>query len=191
MVYIQWRGNRKVPVPIFSLPPVITCIGATESCKRICYGKKSWIYPAVRKRRMENYNDSQKPDFVDKIIAEMKKHKFDKFRIHETGDFYSQEYLDKWIEIVKAFPEVRFLAYTKSWQLDFSKIPKNLIIYYSVMPDTKHFPKTKMPYAYVIGKSLTYKSKVTGFDCPYPEKGCKECGYKCWDGGDNVIFKRH
>lgn len=191
MVFIQWKGNRKLKIPIFSLPPIYTCIGATETCKQICYGRKSWIYPMVRYHRWMNYAESLKDDFPEKMIAEMEKHKFDKFRIHETGDFYNQEYLHKWIEIAKAFPNVKFLAYTKSWQLDFSRLPKNFIVYYSVMPDTKHFPKTKMPYAYVIGKGLTYKNKPKGFTCPYPEMGCDECGYKCWEGDRNVIFRKH
>ena len=38
-------------------------------------------------------------------------------RIHESGDFYSREYLEKWLEIARHFetnPRVVFACYTKS-----------------------------------------------------------------------------
>ena len=44
-------------------------------------------------------------------------------RIHSSGDFFSQEYLNMWTSIVKDFPEYQFYAYTKeSDKLDFSEI---------------------------------------------------------------------
>jgi hypothetical protein len=40
------------------------------------------------------------------------------FRIHVSGDFYSAAYTRKWIQIVKALPEVQFYAYTRSWRVE-------------------------------------------------------------------------
>lgn len=34
-------------------------------------------------------------------------------RVHDSGDFYSDEYLDAWVEIAKEIPDVLFYAYTK------------------------------------------------------------------------------
>lgn len=34
-------------------------------------------------------------------------------RVHDSGDFYSDEYLDAWIEIARSVPDVLFYAYTK------------------------------------------------------------------------------
>lgn len=34
-------------------------------------------------------------------------------RIHDSGDFYSEEYLMKWIDVMKRNPSVQFYAYTK------------------------------------------------------------------------------
>lgn len=39
-------------------------------------------------------------------------------RIHDSGDFFSQDYLDAWKAIAAAFPSVIFYAYTKSLHLD-------------------------------------------------------------------------
>jgi hypothetical protein len=72
-------------------------------------------------------------------------------RIHESGDFFSQDYLDAWIKISKAFPDVMFYTYTKSYMLDFNKALKlpNLNIRYSIDPTTRHYPKQKMSQALV------------------------------------------
>lgn len=34
-------------------------------------------------------------------------------RIHDSGDFFSREYLEAWIDIARDFPDVLFYAYTK------------------------------------------------------------------------------
>ena len=35
-------------------------------------------------------------------------------RIHDTGDFFSREYLEDWLTFMRAHPDVWFYAYTKS-----------------------------------------------------------------------------
>jgi len=72
-------------------------------------------------------------------------------RIHESGDFFSQDYLDAWVSIIKAFPTFSFWAYTKSYMLDFKEALKlkNLNLRYSVDPTTEHLPKQKMAKAVV------------------------------------------
>jgi hypothetical protein len=37
-------------------------------------------------------------------------------RVHVGGDFYSVEYIHKWIKIVRANPDVLFYTYTRSWR---------------------------------------------------------------------------
>lgn len=34
-------------------------------------------------------------------------------RIHDSGDFYNLNYIAKWFDVMRAFPEVQFYAYTK------------------------------------------------------------------------------
>ena len=39
------------------------------------------------------------------------------FRIHSSGDFFSVKYANVWYAIARAFPDVRFLAFTKQWDV--------------------------------------------------------------------------
>ena len=40
---------------------------------------------------------------------------FNYFRIHDSGDFYSLEYLWAWLEVVARLPKIRFWAPTRNW----------------------------------------------------------------------------
>jgi hypothetical protein len=114
----------------FGLPPVKTCPGAGE-CLRFCYGCKG-TYKVFKKtiseaqnRRLEATKDMF---FFANITSELQsmKKKPTAVRIHDTGDFYSQEYFNKWCDVASSNPDVLFYAYTKSLHLDFSKRPANL-----------------------------------------------------------------
>src|SRR5574343_650785 len=113
------RGNRKLKQGylIWNLPAVKTCPGSTAICRKLCYARKAErVYPDVLPCRMSNYHDSKKESFTDDMIMLIEKtlktyKKFNGyFRVHESGDFYNQKYLDSWFKIVAQFPEIKFLA---------------------------------------------------------------------------------
>ena len=196
MVYIS-SGNRRMGLPTFSLPSEVTCPGATTLCKEYCYAKKAEkTWKNVLPCRFNNMYESSNGNFVKKVNKIIKSKKPTYFRIHESGDFYSQEYLDKWFKIIRANPKVKFLAYTQNYDLDYSKKPNNLVLYWTVWPDSKNIPKEGL-YAYVIddgkGKLPEYKVKPKGKNCT---KGmgskvkCENCQY-CLEGKGDVIFKVH
>jgi len=54
-------------------------------------------------------------------------------RIHDSGDFFSREYLDGWITLADRFPYILFYAYTKEVQmLEDATLPPNFLICYSM-----------------------------------------------------------
>lgn len=58
------------------------------------------------------------------------------YRIHVSGDFISQKHVDGWAQIAREYPSIKFLAYTKSYSLNYTKRPSNLEIVFSVFPAT-------------------------------------------------------
>jgi hypothetical protein len=54
-------------------------------------------------------------------------------RIHDAGDFYSREYLDRWCSIARKVPHILFYAYTKevAMVLEHDDIPLNMRIVFS------------------------------------------------------------
>ncbi len=114
-----------------------TCPAAL-ACRGVCYAKQgTYRFPNVVAARHHNLSLSQRSDFADLIIADLankvvKSRKcrkpYNVVRLHDAGDFYSQDYLDAWAKVAAAYPAVIFYAYTKSVHLDMSAIPQNLRI---------------------------------------------------------------
>ncbi len=103
-----------------------TCPGAL-ACRAVCYAKQGRLaMPNAVARRMENLQATQSPDFVPSFLSAVIDSGADIVRIHDSGDFYSQQYLNAFFLIAKCLPAVTFYAYTKSLHLDWSKCPENL-----------------------------------------------------------------
>ena len=110
----------------------LTCPFAGE-CVKFCYAQKgaySWsnVKPAFEKR----YELTKTDDFVNEMNKEIAKKKPDYVRVHDSGDYYSKAYLDKWIEIAIHNPHVRFYSYTNSVEmLKAAELPDNYDIIFS------------------------------------------------------------
>lgn len=64
-------------------------------------------------------------DLHDAILVQSTR-KTTKVRIHESGDFFSGEYLDAWIKVAQMLPHLKFYCYSKSLQLFLNfKLPAN------------------------------------------------------------------
>lgn len=165
-------GNRKMSFPTWSLPAKRTCPGSTPQCRANCYAcKAESAYPDVLPCRSRNLAVSRQDGFVVAMVVILGRRKSDYVRIHESGDFYSQAYLDKWIAICRALPGKTFLAFTKSFHLDYSDKPSNLVIVWSIWPDTDltRVPAGPRAYAGDCGK-------VRAVECIGQ---CDACGI-CW-----------
>lgn len=117
----------------FGLPAVDTCPGAS-ACKGICFATQgTYRFRKVREVRASNWEASRSATFVQDMVASLRARRSrNTVRVHDSGDFYSQEYLDSWFAIARALPGKRFYAYTKSLHLDFAGKPDNFTIVQSL-----------------------------------------------------------
>ena len=106
-----------------------TCPAAL-ACRGVCYAKQgAYLWASTVAARKRALDQTISPTFVDDAIEDLSRMRgVGVVRIHDSGDFYSQEYLDKWGAIAAAYPSIIFYAYTKSLDLDFTHIPSNLRI---------------------------------------------------------------
>jgi hypothetical protein len=113
---------------------IITCPNA-GSCAKGCYAMQGfYVMPNVAKKQEERLALALSASFVDVIDAEIKARKVKRLRIHDSGDFFSVSYTNKWIEVMRRNPGVRFYAYTK--MVTFFKarekvLPDNFHVIYS------------------------------------------------------------
>lgn len=118
----------------FSCPSALECLVKVDrktgkfdnrSNAYRCYSAMQERFPAVREHRWQNF------DFLRKGGKPVIPVKAKSVRIHMSGDFYSQDYFDMWLQICKENPTVEFWAYTKSlnyWVNRLHNIPNNLIL---------------------------------------------------------------
>jgi len=69
----------------------------------------------MREIYQSNLEASKQADFVEGIVREILKTKAEVFRLHVVGDFYSVEYVEKWIEIADRLPDVKFFG-SSTWR---------------------------------------------------------------------------
>ena len=188
-------GNHKLDssILIFNLPAISTCPNC-KACADTCYALQAEKrYPAVLPCRERNHKASLGSAFVVDMVKLIKhgvaRYGVKAVRVHESGDFYSQEYANKWDSIAFAvhaeYPEVKFFAYTKSPYRPLS----GFNIVESILPDGSI---NYGPWAYVIEKAIKYHAVI----CPYGLtkvnfKGM--CGVKCkaCQNKKHVLFLQH
>ena len=117
----------------------VICAMADE-CVDWCYAKKgayTWsnVQPVFEKR----YQLSKTDDFIDAMNNEIKRKKPDYVRVHDSGDYYSKAYLQKWIQIAIHNPDVKFYSYTNMVDMILNtSLPSNYDIIFSDSGKQKH-----------------------------------------------------
>ena len=117
----------------FGLPAYISRTGKVvcrmaDQCIKFCYAKKgAYIWSNVAPAFEKRLEISMQDNFVDLMIAEIKKKKVDYVRVHDSGDYYDKRYLAKWFKIAELLPNVRFYSYTNEVGMikNLESIPKN------------------------------------------------------------------
>lgn len=113
-----------------------TCPNAA-ACAKGCYATMgAYTFSNVAKVFERRLKLALSPKFSLIISAEIKRRNIERLRIHDSGDFFNREYLERWLNIIKANPQTQFYAYTKMVSM-FKElhadgmIPNNFIVIYS------------------------------------------------------------
>lgn len=190
-----------------------TCPGATEECQAVCYARRpvEELGPVAAMWLRNSVTEDVPAELPEGCTM---------LRLHISGDFTSETYIDGWTELIARHPEVRVWAYTRSWRVP-SLLPAlerlralpNVQVFASMDKSTKEIPPTGWRRAWIDGDEragMPYGLRphgenyehhhATTFDgansylCPEQTKrqpNCETCGY-CQDGrrGD-VTFLEH
>lgn len=188
----------KMPCKSFSLPVnQEVCRGMNDALGNIkpvckaCYAKKgSYRYPVVKALREHNLLASKQLDntFVNSMVEQLRKQSY--FRWFDSGDIYSNKFLDRIVWICKNTPNTNHWIPTKSRELFdqalWTKLEalKNVTIRYSS-------PSIMGSYQDKHGSTVVtalHQSTKELFYCPSSkqEGKCKTCR-ACWNGNIKVI----
>ena len=195
------KGNSKLAKEV----GVWNILAGMEVCGRECDGcyalkeQKRWKGTVVsgRTKRLEL---SKSDSFIVNMVDEIVKSQFTYIRVHGSGEFYNQEYVDKWnaiaIFVGLINPEIKFYTYTKrDKDFDFTKLDAldNFIVHRSFVEVAG---KRLMNYGSAEAMDTIQKA-TNGFICPLATDRTGKCGSECtWcmekeNQGVPILFEAH
>jgi hypothetical protein len=230
------NGKTAVIGNAFGLPAGTgyACPGATSFCERICYaGKLEKVYSGVKAVLVSNWEELLYADYLEGITgmenllidmvnefgiecdARRAKGKpvTNDFRIHWDGDFFSRDYATAWANVIRAFPEIQFWIYTRSFTdsvnvIDILAGIDNLSLYLSADPvniELANSIAAEYPGVFIATVADTFAearetiidSARKSYNCPENGKrialistkgsACVSCGV-CVKGRGDVLF---
>lgn len=165
------KENKHAAFVVWSIVGKITCNFKTDVCTLFCYNgcreTKGNLYGKIHNLILSMLDIFE--DLMIRVLSAYGQYKNKKLycRIHEDGDFYNLEYLQKWRRIAEKMTDqnIKFMAYSKELVVlqNYSKIStKNLMFRYSIVDDTKpeyieYAQKNNIPTYIVLGdKKVVY-----------------------------------
>jgi hypothetical protein len=138
----------------------ITCPLAGE-CVKFCYAKKG-MYKFASKWMELKFQATKKESFIDDMIKDILSKKAEFVRVHDSGDYYSKEYLLKWFKIAELLPDVKFYSYTNNINMikKLKSIPSNFDFIFSDSGKQSHLINEKTDRHTKIFKSLSELKKA-------------------------------
>ncbi len=125
------RDLRRDRIWTWSIPAWVTTLSngrkmnvcpSAMQCARLCYARKgTYRFKNVRAKHLRNLEFVLEDVGLFAMVMkdEVSHPKFDgaHVRIHDGGDFFSEEYLMAWLGIARSAPLTTFYAYTKEVQM--------------------------------------------------------------------------
>ena len=189
------KGNKKVKALLFSLPPITSCLNS-KSCASTCYAVKAYKqYPSVRNLWDDNLRlvTNSLFELYDDLDNQLSKAKDGTIvRIHQSGDFLTQEYINMWVQLISKYNNIIFYGYTKVDKiLDITPLDKlvNCNIIRSMYDNNRNYGSV----SYVHNMAAKYDGTV----CPATygiNKDDVKCGvncFKCMEKDSKVFFVQH
>ena len=111
---------EKIRYAQFNTRAIADCPFRSAGCEAVCYATKgNHQYPSVKDSRVRSYEESKREDFQTRMQYTIRYYLTTKrfkdctmlIRIHESGDFYSVQYLRKWVKVWESLENdsVRFV----------------------------------------------------------------------------------
>ena len=188
------KGNSKLHnILIFDLTAIKSCLNCKD-CKDNCYAVKAQrMYNDTMIFRETNLNMVKNDLLLLKclIIKQLDGTKINTVRIHSSGDFYNQNYVDMWNKVIERYPHINFYAYSKVEKiLNFSDIVKhkNFNLITSFVNEKINFGK--IDYCEKLNKDFNTFICPVGYTNKHKEFKCgKDCIYCVTE--KNVCFVQH
>jgi hypothetical protein len=188
---LKHYNSKLYGIYTFDLPCVISC-PYNKACKNNCYARKAErLFPDVYNHRLINYMLAGKTDILEEYIPlQIERCGIKTIRLHASGDFFSNSYVETWEGIIEQYPETLFYTYSKNHvAIDrLERLPNMNIIDSRIPFDGVNFLPVSDPRIFSAlqnGWIVCPATIQTGLKCG------KDCLYCVNKGNSKVVFARH
>lgn len=150
---LKWSSDniklKKTGTVSFNLPAIASCPQA-GACAAVCYATQgSYTMWSVKVARQYNFDRAKscRRQFEKDLFHDLLLIKQTSIRLHDSGDFFDQAYLNTWCWVIKHFPAKQFYCYTKSLHLDWTDLPDNFTMVQSVGGKLDHLIDLAKPHS--------------------------------------------
>ena len=189
MTHILLRNDKIGNTSNISLPPVISCKNS-DNCRDDCYAVKFYkMYPSVKMAWDENYDEAcnRREVYFRSVRKHLLWYQPRYFRWHVSGDILDQDYLERMKGIAADYGCMKFLVFTKRFDLEFKDIPGNLQVVFSAWKGMEP-PSIGIPVAYVrFDPEEEFKNSL---ECINDCEACRVC-WRIGEIGKNVVLHKH
>jgi hypothetical protein len=186
---------------VWNLPAMTTCPGRSPWCAASCYNgdPRSDVFPIDAWRANLTAVEGAPEETAAKVLSLLEAApKPVAVRLHSSGDFCSESYIDWWAGLISQTPKVRYWAYTRSWavaglmpRLESLRALPNMQLFASW---DHTMPRPPEGWRLSIISNGNGVSTKVNLDCPEQYEGgprCADCGYCITKRRGNVIFHPH
>jgi hypothetical protein len=189
-----------------------TCPGATDECRAVCYAAR----PVAENGPVNHmwWLNSRTEEVPAELPPDCRL-----LRLHISGDFTSEKYIDGWTSLLSRHPHVTVWAYTRSWRvpallpaLERLRALPNVQLFASMDKSCEELPPSGWRRAWIEGderaeaapigqvslegNARTYRTVdgATTFLCPEEtghQPNCESCGYCLRGRRGDVTFLLH
>ncbi len=144
------------------------------------------------------FHEAMLREISTKALTATKRGKTLVIRVHDSGDFYSKDYFETWLGIIRAFPQVKFYSYTKQVaMLQNVELPPNFKLTFSYGGKQDHLIKATDSVSRVFKTktelvSAGYKDTSTDDSYAFNGRGLRRVGlvYHGTKGFDSTQWGR-
>ena len=193
------NNNRKLGKACISVPFPVTVCNPDAPCFKKCYaqhGCQSFSnVQGAYYRNLRLYNNNA-DDFFEQLYYKIKFSGLPMVRFFDSGDYPDLEFLIRSVELARKFPNVKFMAFTKKYDLvntylrEIEQLPNNYNIIFSAWDRLWEVPNPHfLPIAYVKFKEerMTPVIPKNAFHCPGRASTCSACG-ACWNKKVKAVY---
>jgi hypothetical protein len=206
--------TSKMPGPSWSLPAHKSCPRANGTICDNCYaGRGCYRYSNTRNAQNARFawtvesmrTAAGRTQWIATMVHAIRAAGCRYFRVHDSGDLFSDAYAQCWFEVCRQLPEIRFWIPTRAWQQPAGPLPvfdpllmtlRKLaaLSNVTVRPSALNFGDAAPNVAGLHASSTAALMNLGNVrQCPASNQGgrCGDCR-TCWDMKETAVsYRRH